>query len=80
MEGPLELEYSDIQNSAESLEYFLNDLISLMGEQLWFSEPLLLFLDNEPKRSFMTELKISKLLNQVRDFAVEFLALSLPAS
>lgn len=49
----------------ESLKNFLTSALSFLGEGVWDYEPMLNFLDNVPQKSFISEIKIGKLLKKV---------------
>lgn len=49
----------------ESLKNFLTSALSFLGEGVWDYEPMLNFLDNVPQKSFISEIKIGKLMKKV---------------
>lgn len=51
----------------ESLGNFLLLALSYLGESILFYQPILNFLDNSPDKSFISQLKILKLTNKVRN-------------
>jgi hypothetical protein len=52
--------------TAESLGNFLTAALVFLGDHLWNIDAMLNFLDNAPKKSFVTDLKIQQLTNKVR--------------
>lgn len=49
----------------ESLKNFLTSALSFLGDGVWDYEPMLNFLDNVSQKSFISEIKIGKLLRKV---------------
>lgn len=47
------------------LQSFLRSAIELFDEKVWFAQPLIVFLENAPRKSVLAELQIAKLAQQV---------------
>jgi hypothetical protein len=53
------------ENDSFNLQAFLEEVIKVFGDRLWRTQPLLLFLDNIAERSFIVEMQMTFLAEQV---------------
>jgi hypothetical protein len=54
---------------AESLQNFLEEVVKKFYDQFWRTSPLLLFFDNVSEKSFLVEMQLLFLAEEVRNFS-----------